>query len=325
MALLAVCTWWALLVAGPERFWLAGAYLYLPYWIALLPLSVAASLAWPLGWRWRGIGAATLLVYLWPVMGFSLGSADEGVGRVRLMTYNIKSYLVGTANGFDGVIAEIQEHDPDILVMQDGAMFENADTHQSPVMRRLVGTRNLYVFGQYIVASRFPMRGCGFGSIAYDDHPHTYVHCIVTVYGRDIDLYTAHFLSPRDGLNALRERGVEGYDEWLANARHRVVQAERLAQVLTARRRSAIVAGDLNAPGQSVAIRTLLDAGLRDAFSSAGWGYGYTHGHSLKPRLFSTIRIDHILASRDIGVADCFVGGKEGSEHRPVIADLLIY
>jgi endonuclease/exonuclease/phosphatase (EEP) superfamily protein YafD len=86
-----------------------------------------------------------------------------------------------------------------------------------------------------------------------------------------------------------------------------------------------IVAGDLNAPAQSLVVRTLLDSGLRDAFSSASWGYGYTHGHSLRPHLFSTIRIDHILVSPEIGVADCFVGGKAGSEHRPVIADLWLY
>ena len=67
-----------------------------------------------------------------------------------------------------------------------------------------------------------------------------------------------------------------------------------------------------------------IDQGFRDAFSSAGWGYGFTHGHSLRPH-FSTTRIDHILVSHELGVADCFVGGKEGSDHRPVIADLWIY
>jgi endonuclease/exonuclease/phosphatase (EEP) superfamily protein YafD len=38
----------------------------------------------------------------------------------------------------------------------------------------------------------------------------------------------------------------------------------------------------------------------------------------------SFLRIDHILVSPEIGVVDAFAGGKEGSEHRPVIADLLL-
>jgi endonuclease/exonuclease/phosphatase (EEP) superfamily protein YafD len=62
---------------------------------------------------------------------------------------------------------------------------------------------------------------------------------------------------------------------------------------------------------------------LRDAFSSAGRGYGYTHGHSTRLG-FSFLRIDHVLLSPEIGVADCFVGQKEASDHRPVIADLLL-
>ena len=84
-----------------------------------------------------------------------------------------------------------------------------------------------------------------------------------------------------------------------------------------------IVAGDLNAPEGSPIVGALLDTGLRDAFSSAGFGYGYTHGHSLRPGL-SFLRIDHILVGPTIGVGNCFVGGKEGSEHRPVIADLFL-
>ena len=38
----------------------------------------------------------------------------------------------------------------------------------------------------------------------------------------------------------------------------------------------------------------------------------------------SFLRIDHILVSPEIGVIGAFAGDKEGSEHRPVIADLLL-
>jgi endonuclease/exonuclease/phosphatase (EEP) superfamily protein YafD len=325
LAFCAICVWWALLIAGPEHYWLSGAFLYLPYWLVLLPLVFTSGIAWPLGWRWRGIALATLLAFLLPIMGFNFGHADDGSGRVRLMTYNIKSYLAEEEiGGFDGVISEIHRHDPDIVVMQDAMGLDAGNTPDSRILKQLVGDRSVHAFGQYVVASRFPLRGCEVGSIAYNEHEHTFVHCIVTARGQEVDLYTAHFLSPRDGLNAMRWNVIGGYNEWQANAQNRVVQAEKLAQELVGRSRPVIVAGDLNAPEPSVVIRTLLDVGLRDAFSSAGTGYGYTHGHSLRPHLFSTIRIDHILVSREIGVEDCFVGGKEGSEHRPVIADLLL-
>ena len=62
---------------------------------------------------------------------------------------------------------------------------------------------------------------------------------------------------------------------------------------------------------------------LRDAFAAGGRGYGHTHGHSLKPR-FSFLRIDHILVSPSLGVRNCYVGSQYASQHRPVIADLLV-
>jgi endonuclease/exonuclease/phosphatase family metal-dependent hydrolase len=50
-------------------------------------------------------------------------------------------------------------------------------------------------------------------------------------------------------------------------------------------------------------------------------GYGYTVGHALRPGV-SLLRLDHLLVSADIGVAQCFAGSAAASEHRPVVADL---
>ncbi len=55
---------------------------------------------------------------------------------------------------------------------------------------------------------------------------------------------------------------------------------------------------DLNAPESSPVIRALLG--------------------------FSFLRIDRILVSPELGVIDAFAGGAQASEHRPVIADLLL-
>ena len=68
-------------------------------------------------------------------------------------------------------------------------------------------------------------------------------------------------------------------------------------------------------------MRSFLQSGLRDAFSAAGLGFGYTVGHALRPGI-SLLRLDHLLVSAGIGVENCFVGSAGASEHRPVIADL---
>jgi endonuclease/exonuclease/phosphatase (EEP) superfamily protein YafD len=66
-----------------------------------------------------------------------------------------------------------------------------------------------------------------------------------------------------------------------------------------------------------------LKLGLRDAFSTAGLGYGYTYGHGLRLG-HSFVRIDHILVSRHWDVVRSWTGGAAGSDHRPVIADLVL-
>ena len=297
---------------------------YLPFPGFLVPAIVAFGLSFWLGRAWRLAAALALVLVLTVLMGAVFGRADTGAGRVRMMTYNIKSYHAGeAADAFAPLAWEVATQDPDILVMQDAdrliqRRIETPDT-ASPIFKG----RQVYGFGQYMVVTRFPLRDCQVGRVPYRGEEHTYVRCIVTAHGIDIDLVTVHFKSPRDGLNATRFERTEGVGEWQENFNDRLTQATQLAADIAKRRRPLILAGDLNAPESSPVVRQLLQRGLRDAFSSAGWGYGYTHGHSLKPR-FSFLRIDHILVSNDLGVTDSFAGGKEASEHRPVIADLLV-
>jgi endonuclease/exonuclease/phosphatase (EEP) superfamily protein YafD len=218
---------------------------------------------------------------------------------------------------------EIMEHDPDVLVMQDAGQLDVVEQKQPDVYKAIVGPRQVYHFGQYYVASRLPIKQCEQGWIPYRNVSHSFVHCVLQVQGKEVDLVTVHFITPRDGLNATRFEGLKGLDAWRGNVQDRLSQSGRLADQLRQMKRPRIVAGDLNAPETSTVLQTLLHTGLRDAFSAAGTGYGYTHGHTLWPGI-SLLRIDHVLVSGEIGVQDAYVGGKAASDHRPVIADLLM-
>ena len=311
-------------VAGPEYAGPLSLAQYVPFpaWLAPALLALAGSLA--LGWRWRLAAGAGLALVLAPIMGLSLAPERDEGPRVRLMTYNIKAYYaVERPDGFAAIAAEIARHDPDLLVLQDARELGAARLADPALGRAVLGDRAVYAYGQYIVASRHPIRDCAPGSIGFRDRAHTFVSCVVRVKGVDIDLLTVHLLTPRHGLNATRAEWLGGLDEWLQNVDDRLEQAEALAANVRQRTRPVVLAGDLNAPPRSLVLRHLKEAGLRDAFAQAGLGYGYSYGHSLKPR-FSFLRIDHVLAGRGIGVADCRVGGPEGSTHRPVIADLVI-
>ncbi len=276
-----------------------------------------------LGWRWRITALVGLALSLSVLMGLRFGFPDSGSGRVRFMTYNIKAYLAAKDNGYPLLAWEIATHDPDVLVMQDAGVLTAQRVEIPGTAQAIFDGRQEFTFGQYVVLSRFPLRDCRHEQIPYRGENHTYVRCIFTAHGQDVDLITAHFKSPRDGLNAARHDRLSGLSGWQTNFSDRLTQASKLAAEAKQRRRPMIIAGDLNATDSSPIMRVLRDSGLRDTFSEAGRGYGFTHGHSLRPHI-SFLRIDHILISSELGVVESFAGGKEASAHRAVIADLLV-
>ena len=305
--------------------WLIELVRYVTYPAFLAPAMLSLMATWWLNRLWRVAALLAVGLVMGPVMGFCTGRPDEGHDRVRLMTFNIKSYLANQRfGGYTEIAEEIQRHAPDLIVLQDAQSLGETD-ERGTVRRLQTALRGLEVFasGEYVVASRFPMRDCHTEDMSFGTHRRDYVRCIVRAHGTDIDLMTAHFVSPRDGLNATRHERLEGLDDWRENFARRMEQSQKLTAALGQRKRPAIVAGDLNAAESSPVVRTLLAAGLRDAFSSAEIGYGYTHGHSLRLR-FSFLRIDHVLVSSELGVKQAFTGEPDASDHRPVVADLWV-
>lgn len=309
---------------GPEHWWALAFLQYVPYYFFLLPVLAALAISIKLATKWRVISGATMGLVLTVIMGLSVNVSDSGAEAVRVMTYNVKDYIsLDSPEGLGAISEEVMRHDPDILVFQDAGRLNSKKEIDPAALKSLYGNRQAYTFGQYLVASRYPLRECKPGKISYRDRQHTFVRCIVDTGFTQIDLYTAHFLTPRDGLNAVRHEQLSGIDEWKQNVADRMTQARALAGVVQSSIRPVILAGDFNAPEQSLVVRTLESAGIRDAFSAAGSGYGYTYGHSFRPGI-SFLRIDHIFVSETIGVQRCFVGGKLASPHRPVIADLVL-
>ena len=320
---------------GSSRAWWLELSRFLPFPALLLPALLALLLACWLGRGWRVAGAANLALVATLTMGLEWRTVDTATGTgtgtgtsgalpVRVMTYNVKSYRASQrAGGFDALAREVALHHPDILVMQDAGELPAATFARRFPAGTALGYPHVHAAGQYLVASRFALRGCVEGGLGLRADAPRYLRCTVEAGGLAVTLVTVHFASPRHGLNAARHEGFDGVDDWQRNLADRLAQSAKLAGDLAAAPQPQIVAGDLNAAQSSPVISTLQSAGLRDAFVRAGRGYGYTYGHALRPG-FSFLRIDHILVSAGIGVMRCFAGGAEASEHRPVIADLLL-
>jgi endonuclease/exonuclease/phosphatase (EEP) superfamily protein YafD len=314
---------WAV-TGNPERHAATALLQYLPFVVYLVPAVFALLASFWLGWRWRCLALASVVLVLVVPMGLCVGSPDEGHGHVRFMSYNAKTmHSLGRRNGYGDLAHEVFTQDPDVLVMQDADTLMYHRQAKPELFKAVFGGRQVYAFGQYVVVSRFPLRDCAPGWIPFRGATHSYVHCVLEAHGKEIDLVTVHLLTPRSGLNAVRHERLSGLGDWQENMLDRLEQARQLAADVSRMARPRIVAGDLNAPEASSVVRLLLDTGLRDAYSSASVGYGYTYGHEMRLG-FPFLRIDHVLVSDEIGVARAFVGGGEASEHRPVIADLRV-
>ena len=308
---------------GTDGPWWLELSRYLSYPLLLVPAFAALFLSWRLGRFWVVASVVAIIVFATVAMGF-VWHPGRREGNLRLMTYNVKA---GNAwlrpGGVEALAREVARYGPDVVVMQDAHPLlrgRPSEAEKAP----LFGLPEIHVAGQYIIASRLPLRDCSEGVLETGGEPLAFARCTLDSKGGAVEVMTVHFESPRSGLNAARHEGFDGIVQWQQNHESRLAQARALARALEHGKRPLILAGDLNAPESSAVIQSLLAVGLRDAFSSAGRGYGYSYGHTLRPA-FSFLRIDHILVSPQIGVSDCFVGEKEASDHRPVIADLVLH
>ena len=315
-----VATVWTATLAvrfGGSGWWWLELLRFLPAPWLLVPCALALALAWPLGRAWRLATAATFALVSSVGMGLAWHPATApGEDSVRLMTWNAKTVQASERlGGIEALMREVAAHRPDVVVMQDANALRRS--HDAAPAAPMFGLPHVWGQGQYLVASRFPLEGCTeviAGSLAY-------ARCTVHAGATSFELRSVHFESPRAGLLAARREGFEGIDAWRANLDERLLQSAAMAAALHDAPRPLIVAGDLNATESSDVVGQLLGAGLRDAFSSAGRGYGATYGHALRPR-FSFLRIDHILVSPRVAVHRCFTGTADASDHRPVIAEL---
>jgi endonuclease/exonuclease/phosphatase (EEP) superfamily protein YafD len=317
---------------GPERWWFTAFNLYLPQAIWLIPglfllviclLSARRRILLPLlcvAWV-----AGPLMGFCWP--GGEVREWQEGV-PLRVMTWNIKYGLHGTP-AQQALRRDIDAYTPDVVMFQDATNMVNGP---------LAGYfRQWYLHsqGQFVIASRFPLSGAQALPIELPWGRHTCMRYQLRAGSTDVTLYNVHFESPRVGLSAVTSSGrrpshlpmaIQRFEQ---NVLTRLVQGRIVREFIRRERGPVILAGDLNSPDASLVCAGLREIGLHDAFREGGRGYGYTYGHFLLqhrlPWLRSSwMRIDHIMMNSRFRTVRCWTGTGDASDHRPVIADLIL-
>ncbi len=123
------------------------------------------------------------------------------------------------------------------------------------------------------------------------------------------------------------DRGAAENGSWPEIAAAAWQQGRQLRDVVKALPRPLVVGGDFNNVAHGAIVGGLVELGLRDALRDAwgvDWGDGgagpftTTFSDALRGK-----RIDHLLVSDDVGTRDAHVVDLGGSDHRPVVVELV--
>lgn len=315
---------------GADRSWIGALNLYLPQVIWLIPGIPLVLFGLFLAPRLVILPLLCVAWVLGPIMGLSWSFSPRPAlakgDLLRVMTWNVKYGRHGKLSVLE-LIHEIDLVNPDLILLQDAGGVMNG-----PV-GKFLHDWNLRGFGQYVIASRFPLSEATILPLPIPNETQECVRCEMRMGNRNLVLYNVHLQTPRQGLNAFKV--VRKVPKYLPNAigrleenvEARLMQARTLAGYLSREKGPLLLAGDLNSPDPSLTCSLLRGRGLNDAFAAAGKGYGYTYGHFLlEKRLpqfnFSWMRLDHIMTTSDLRAIRCETGTKKASDHRPVITDL---
>lgn len=298
--------WAALRLTGTERgFPLVPAMTFTPY--AALTAVLPCGLALRAGSRAGALLAAGA--------GTALGAAVLGdrrrpgrtalpAGRrLRVATVSLRLGLVPARSVLDLVTA----HDVDVLSVQEL-------TPEAEERLRAFGLPGLLPHGVVIPAragsvpaasgavwSRLPLRAAGAVPGGFEQP----TVLISGDGGPDVELTAVHISPPTSSADMVRG--------WTADLAALPGPDDGVLRVL---------AGDFNASLDHAAFRQVLARGYRDAAREAGRAMVWTWA-PLRPR-FPRLAIDHVLVDPRIGVASVEVVPVDGSDHRAMVAELVL-
>ncbi len=301
--------WWALpILFGPRWIWAVAACGMLP-WLAMAPRRAAIP----------AVVAAVLVVF--GIMDFRLGLGRLVAGKgtvVRVFELNAGAGSGGVPDP-ERILAEIDAEDPDIVVIAEcGGGLPNALQHSMPAYHVHVNTADLCLLSKGPIEQEHARDQMQFWKLSGSG---AIVWAVVDTPAGPVRLGMVHLSTPRNALDNYPDLSsiprLGPVTE--ANTLERAAESQAARQwILSGPDLPTIVAGDFNLPVESAIYREYW-SDFGNALSEAGFGTVYT-----KHTRWWGIRIDHILFSHGIRARRAFVGRDVGSDHEPVIADLVV-
>ena len=300
--------------------------LFIP-WLLLILLFVFIILLLKKKWRVPLLLAAIIIVVNWwgecfPIRLGSKVDIDK-TDKLKIICFNIDGSSGENLEKSKSVRDFIKYYSPDIVFIA-----EFNELFPKPLDSLLTEdfaytTYPGHLFFQYFY-SKYPL----FNSrrLKGGDGEDVGVYaCSTVIQGDTIDLYGCHFASNNYNEQYERQSIEDIHDQvsffnYIKNIQtsgnRRKIEAETIVHEMLKSSHQAIVLGDMNDVGGSVAIRVLEKAGLTDTWWEGGWGYGASI-HTPLP-----YRIDHIMHTKGLELRTIRVLDSNGiSDHDALYAE----
>ncbi|MFH1707073.1 MAG: endonuclease/exonuclease/phosphatase family protein [Planctomycetota bacterium] len=269
----------------------------------LLLLVAVPFLAWRRRWTALGTATAALLVNGAVILPFYFHPVNT-VADTRGETLRILSANVHTSNTrYDRLLDLIKKEDPDIIVLNE----INAEWNEA-----LASLEETYRYNK-----RVP-RPDNFGIAIYSRFLFRKAEIVEFGEGYVPPTIIAEVQKGEAVFNVVATHPLPPIGPWYYARRNS--QLASLAEYISLIDRPVVMAGDLNMSVWSHYYRKFLaGSGLKDA--RQGFGV-YPSWPTVLPFLY--IPIDHCFCSREVTVVKYRTGARIGSDHLPVIVDLVI-
>lgn len=265
---------------------------------AVVPLAVLLIKRkwWP-----AALAGVTAIALAWCVLPRWIPDGDPRAGAqgptLKVMSANV---LAGTASNAE-LARLVRENDVDILALQELTPQFAAAADE---LEELLPHRVLYPLPGVIgsgIYSRFPLRG---GELRVNPLRFGQARAEIVQYGLWVE--SVHPVAP------VYDSSIDGWVGSFANQPKATPDGPL-----------QILAGDFNATLDHSVLRSLISTGYRDAADVVGKGLVGTWGPYDGDRI-PPVTLDRVLADRRIGVVDVVVLDLQGSDHRPVLATLIL-
>lgn len=313
----------ALLMWGAgDAWWPATIFLFIGRWIVLLPLAVLIPAAILLRRKCIAPLALAAAIAIFPILGFETGwrrlfARGDGV-PLRIVSFNTEigdSLAVDLHNrlaDWNADIIAIQECGPLLQESINSLTDWNSNEENGVCLITKLAIKEIAVMNRSGYARMNEFNSDNIGGSA-----DVVRYTLATPRG-DIDVTTVHLETPRKGLEGFLSGENGAISRLKLNTELRDIESRSARAWVDRGTRRQIVLGDFNTPIESRIFRRHW-GDLKNAYSQAGFGFGRT-----KLNGWIKVRIDHILHSEHFYTKKAFTGQQIGSDHRPVIADLVL-